>query len=177
MWILLIPSVEDIFPTFHSSFHGCASHQLLSPISRLLLIVYVPRNFIFRGCSDVGETSCVYELGSRRWNWKFREKAWEKQDTELLLHSTCFSRNFQLHRRDPSTNLFASKRRNDNWWPFHIFKRSSSPCSIFSLSNKIFSHPSLETCCQSTLLTSLSICTRCQITWILTQSTNVLDFI
>ena len=27
-------------------------------------------------------------LGSRRWNWKFREKAWEKQDTEILLHSS-----------------------------------------------------------------------------------------
>ena len=27
-------------------------------------------------------------VGSRRWNWKFREKAWEKQDTELLLHSS-----------------------------------------------------------------------------------------
>ena len=28
------------------------------------------------------------DVGSRRWNWKFREKAWEKQDPELLLHSS-----------------------------------------------------------------------------------------
>ena len=28
------------------------------------------------------------ELGSRWWNWKFREKAWKNQDTELLLHSS-----------------------------------------------------------------------------------------
>ena len=66
-----------------------------------------------------------FHLGSRRWNWKFREKACDKQNPELLLHSSysfwpklftsgsgwdlasplpwknC-EKSFQLHRRDPN---------------------------------------------------------------------------
>ena len=42
--------------------------------------------------SQIIDTNCCQTisatLGSRRGNWKFREKAWEKSDTELLLHSS-----------------------------------------------------------------------------------------
>ena len=72
-------------------------------------------------------------LGSRRWNWKFREKHFWNPNPELLLHyrlsksaimkkcekykkcfsrevrdsdfKKCFSRNFQFHRRDPTCAL------------------------------------------------------------------------
>ena len=48
----------------------------------------------YDGCILLLTFYCVTEaivgvtLGSRRWNWKLRDKAWENQDPELLLHSS-----------------------------------------------------------------------------------------
>ena len=62
----------------------------------------------------------LFDVGSRRWNWKFREKHFWNPNPELLLQ---FSKMLfpEFHRRDPNYNLFDA---GNNWLAFSVLDKS-----------------------------------------------------
>ena len=118
LWFLSGPLLGHILLTksFYNPF-GRATTVKVPLINHLIHLVTIQNSLVTKNIKILlgSPYFLAHELGSRRWNWKFREKNFWNPNPELLLHSSylgfnlgfvfkkCFFRNFQFHRRDPNS--------------------------------------------------------------------------